>query len=369
MKILFFIESLNSGGKERRFVELISFLKTQTNIDCLVVLTRKEIHYQKFHTLNVPYIVIERKHLKKDPRLFHQFYKICKTYQPDLIHTWGSMVTFYALPAKIIQNIPLINSQITDVPSRRSILSFDYFISNVSFFFSNYILSNSKSGLKAYNIHGDKSSVIYNGIDTLRTKTLIEKELIKSKYLITSPYSVVMVANYSSFKKNQLFVDVANYVLRIREDISFISLGGGDVNLFEKVKLNIENKEKVLLLGKSNEVESIVNASDIGVLFTNGEGISNSIMEYMLLGKPVIAHKYGGTEELIDENVSGYLLANDNVEHIANLIMELIDNKDKRKLMGEMGKQRIHKIFTIEHMGIEFEKLYHKVLSESIKVE
>ncbi len=364
MKVLFFIESLNSGGKERRFVELISFLKTKTNIDCLVVLTRKEIHYQKFHTLNVPYIVIERKHLKKDPRLFYQFYKICKSYQPDLIHTWGSMVSFYALPSKIIQNIPLINSQITDVPTKRSILSFDYFISILSFYFSNYILSNSKAGLKAYKIRGEKSSVIYNGIDTHRTETLIEKEDIKSKYKITSSYTVVMVANYSSFKKNQLFVDVANYVLRIREDITFVSAGGGDDKLFEKVKCSIENKNKVLLLGKSNEVESIVNACDIGVLFTNGEGISNSIMEYMLLGKPVIAHKYGGTEELIQENVSGYLLANDNVEHIANLIMDLIDNEEKREQMGQMGKQLINNKFSLEFMGSEFEKLYHKVLSD-----
>ena len=95
MKVLFFIESLNSGGKERRFVELISFLKTKTNIDCLVVLTRKEIHYQKFHTLNVPYIVIERKHLKKDPRLFYQFYlQILPTRFDTYLGFYGILLRF-----------------------------------------------------------------------------------------------------------------------------------------------------------------------------------------------------------------------------------------------------------------------------------
>ena len=161
-----------------------------------------------------------------------------------------------------------------------------------------------------------------------------------------------------------MFVDVANYILKTREDISFIGIGGGDIILQEKVKSTIKNTEKILLLGKSKDVENIVNASDIGVLFTNGEGFSNSIMEYMILGKPVIAHKYGGTEELIQDNISGYLLVNDDVEYIANLIVSLIDNKEEREKMGEMGQQLIYKQFTLEQMGSEFEILYHKLLSK-----
>ena len=60
-------------------------------------------------------------------------------------------------------------------------------------------------------------------------------------------------------------------------------------------------KDKIIFLGKIANVENIINIFDIGILITNskvhGEGVSNSIIEYMALGKPVIATRGGGTDQ------------------------------------------------------------------------
>ncbi|MES2678874.1 MAG: glycosyltransferase family 4 protein [Bacteroidota bacterium] len=361
MKILFFIESLRSGGKERRLVELLSYLAKKPGYECHVVLMFKNVDYPKFLDLKIPYTVIERKYFKKDPALFFKFYKVCRKFGPDLIHTWGSMVSFYAIPTKLLQRLPMVNSQVTDAPRRVNPLSFDSFINRFSFFFSDYILSNSRAGLRAYNIRTKNSGVIRNGIDQTRISGLIPKQDIKHKYAITTEFAVIMVANYSSFKKNQLFVDVANNVVSQRNDVTFISIGDGDPELFEKVKSTIEDKQRVLMPGKTNNIESLINACDIGVLFTNGEGVSNAILEYMLLGKPVIAHRYGGTEEFVIHNETGLLLDNDDVAPIASQIIALLNDREKREVMGSKAAKLIETGFSLEKMGSAFENIYKAV--------
>lgn len=361
-RILFFIESLRSGGKERRLVELLSFLKTHTNYSCHVVMMFPQIDYPQFLKLEIPYTVLERKGLKKDPSVFFRFYKVCKSTRPDIIHTWGSMVSFYALPSKLLFRLPFVNSQISDVPLKRSKFSFESFINLFNFWLSDVITANSAAGLRAYGLSSKKTSVIRNGINFNRALAVTNKNEVRLKYGINTKYAVVMVANYSGFKKNQLFVDVANYTVDKRNDVSFISIGGGDMNLFNRVKASIKHPDRVLLAGKTETVEEVVQACDIGVLFTNGEGISNAILEYMLLKKPVIAHAYGGTEELITHNKTGVLLNNDNVSEISGIILQLLDNESERNRLAEAAFQTLQKEFSVEKMGQSFDSVYNQLL-------
>ena len=162
MKILLFIESLRSGGKERRLVELIKGLQKYPDIECELVLTKKEIHYSDIFNTGIKFHYIIRKNLKKDPRLFLLFYKIAKKFKPDIIHVWGNMVAIYAIPAKVLLGIPMINNQITVAPLK---VSGGLFSHHITFPFSDRILANSYAGLKSYNAPKVKSSVIYNGFD------------------------------------------------------------------------------------------------------------------------------------------------------------------------------------------------------------
>ena len=162
MKIVFFIESLRSGGKERQLVELIKGLKHYPDIECELALTRTEIHYKDIFSTGIKIHYIVRKYIKKDPRLFILFYKICKKYRPDIIHVWGNMVAIYALMAKTLLEIPMINFQIQNATKKvnKEILSH-----KLTFPFSDIIIANSKAGLKAYNAPERNSRVIYNGFD------------------------------------------------------------------------------------------------------------------------------------------------------------------------------------------------------------
>ncbi len=148
MKILFFIESLHAGGKERRLVELLKGLSRHEDISMELALTRRDIHYTDIFNLNIKTHYIERKYFKKDPSLFFKFYRIAREFKPDIIHVWGNLAAIYAIPAKVILKVSMINNQITDAPTEvnNGLLSH-----KVTFPFSDFLVANSKAGLKSYN--------------------------------------------------------------------------------------------------------------------------------------------------------------------------------------------------------------------------
>ena len=363
MKILFFIESLRSGGKERRLVELIKALKQYPNIECELVLTRKDVHYEDIFKLEIAVHFIERKYLKKDPRLFFLFYKICKKFKPDIIHVWGNMAALYAIPTKILLKIPMINNQITDAPLK---VNHGLLSHKLTFPFSDLIVSNSKAGLKSYNAPQYKTKVIYNGFDFNRIQNLPSKETLKQKFRINTKKVIGMVASFSDNKDCETYISAAQVILQRRHDITFLAIGNGK-NLQRCKKMVLpEFKDRIKFLGRQKYIESLINIFDIGILTTNqeihGEGISNSIMEYMALGKPAIATDGGGTNELVVDGEVGFLVKQKSVEDLASKIAYLLNNEEVAINMGAKGRERIKQEFNLENMTRSFVNLYRSLL-------
>lgn len=363
MKILFCIESLHAGGKERQLVELLVYLRKYTSHELFVILTKPEISYPEFEKLGINYIVCKRKYFKKDPLLFFTFYRIANKFNPDIINTWGSMVNFYILPYKIISNKKLVNFQIQNAPLEPpSIFKFDTLISKINFWFSEIIVANSHAGLKAYNIKGRNAFVIHNGIVSTRAITQSDLTGLKEMHSITGNKVVIMVARFSKEKKNKLFVEVANFICSKRNDVKFFLVGGGDVDIMNECKALVKYPKNIVFTGVVNNVEDYIRLSNVGVLLTNGEGISNAIMEYMLMGKPVIAHGYGGTSELVHEGNNGYLLYNDSIDDISRVIISLIDDLSLSKQFGEYGRNLIINDFSIKKMGERFCSIFDSLI-------
>jgi glycosyltransferase involved in cell wall biosynthesis len=359
LKILFFIESLRLGGKERRLVELLKYLNSNHHFEILLVLTRNEIDYQEVYDFGINIQIIERKYFKKDPKLFFSFYKIAKEYKPDILHVWGNMVALYAIPAKLLLNIPLINSQITDafdaVPE--GLLSH-----KTTFRFSDLIIANSNAGLKSYKSPMKKSRVIYNGFDFERLKNIRPTNEIRNLFNIKTKFVVGMAATFSELKDYKSYIIAANILLSEGINCTFLCMGKGDDLSYRELVLP-EWKENVKFLGLQSDVESVMDCCDVGVLSTYTEGLPNSVLEFMALGKPVVVTKGGGTEELVLNKETGFLVNQQSPGDLAENIRFLLENPEKAQKMGEKGKERIYSNFTLSTMAQQFVKVYDEFSS------
>lgn len=365
MKILLLIDSLVSGGRERRLVELIKGLKDAPDIQMKLVVFSDKIHYKEVYQFGIPVIILKRIP-KRNPLVFYRLYKICREWKPDIMHSWGTMSAIWAIPSAFLLNIKLINGNVTDAPKDMRFFDERLFRARLTFPFSAIILGNSKAGLKSYHVPKSKSVCIYNGFDFNRLTNIKDKNVIRKKFNINTTHVVGMVGEFFDRRDYNTYLEAALIVLEKRDDISFVAVGGGP-NL-EKSKDIIPSKYSMrcIFTGRQSDVESIVNIFDIGVLSTNNrmieEGLSNAIMEYMAFEKPVIAYSGGGTNEIVADKESGVLIPPYSPKIMAKQIIHLLDNPDEAKAMGQVGRKRIYEFFNLTKMSKAYVELYHKLL-------
>lgn len=362
MKVLFYMDSLVSGGKERRLIELMRALKLKEDIDFELVVMSKDIHYKEVFDfgINIHYII---RKTKKDISAFSRFYKLCRNYRPDIVHCWDSMTAVYSVPTCKLLHIKLVNGMVINSPVRQNVFNKHWLRAKFTFPFSDIIIGNSKAGLRAYKAPKSKSKVIYNGFNFDRTENLINKEIIKKELRSDSNYLIGMVAAFSESKDYKTYYRAAKYLLDIRKDLIFLAIGPDTDSADSKELIDNQYIEHFRLLGLKSGVESLINVMDIGVLSTFTEGVSNSILEYMALEKPVVATFGGGTNEIVMDNETGFLINPSNPEELADKLGILLNNADLRTNMGLAGKKRIINEFSVEKMVRNYTDLYKMILS------
>ena len=373
MKVLFFIDSLHAGGKERRLTELMKALSLRSDIEFELVIMNKEIHYKEVLDLNIRIHYLIRK-TKKDLSVFSGFYKICKAYRPDLVHCWESMPVVYSVPTCLLLKIKLVNGMVIDTPVNRTISNKYWLRGRLTFPFSDLIIGNSYAGLDAYMAPPNKSVCIYNGMDFERFEGLKNPCTVKKEILgegAASFFIVGMVAAFEDRKDYKMLIKAAIGLLSKNDGLRFILVGNG-VN-FTKIKNSVspEYSGKIIFLGRRSDVETIVNIFDAGILLTDtafhGEGISNSIIEYMALSKPVIATTGGGTNEAVFNNINGYLVNPYDDKQLIEKIEMLIHNKEERLSLGKNGRQIAKEKFDLKIMQDNYMQAYNNLLNAKKK--
>lgn len=364
MKILFFIDSLPAGGKERRLVELMKVLDQQTQIEFELAVMSRFIHYEEIIELQVPIHYLIRR-TKRDIKVVADLFKICRSIKPDIIHCWDGMTAIYSVPVCRHLNIALVNGMVTNAPQNQNIKNTNWVRAKLTFPFSSRIISNSYAGIASYSAPKNKSSVIYNGFNFSRIREIIPSDVIREQLHIENNLVVGMVATFSKVKDYQTYFLAAQKLLEVRKDVVFIAIGTDTDSDDAKKMIKAENLKYFRLLGKIKHVESIVNVMDVCVLATFTEGISNAILEYMAMGKPVIATNGGGTNEIVVNNKTGFLIDVSAPNQLSEKMQLLLNDENLRVTFGKAGKARIEDVFSIEAMLNGYLSVYNKIYQKA----
>jgi len=367
MRICFISGALHCGGKERQFVELISGLVRKKLLapENIMVIT---MHHDAFYNnvikkIGVEVEVIERK-FRKDLFLSFKLFKLIKKFSPDLVHSVTVMTSAYSVLIKFFLRFRLIDGSIRSVPSRNSIPLKIKFLNYLNYNFADLIISNTQSGLISFGSPRNKSFVIHNGFDLERISSIVSKYTVKSNLNIKKTDKIIgMVANFNINKDYRTFIRAAETLLQKRKDLTFLAVGEGPLlEKFEK-SINPLYKDKIKFLGRQSPVEPIINLFDIAVLTTHGEGISNAILEYMALRKPVITTECAGTKEIIQNGITGLFVQPNSVEGLSDKIEYLLQNEKLRAKMGQLALSRIRTKFSSDKMVSSYFHLYKNLLS------
>jgi glycosyltransferase involved in cell wall biosynthesis len=364
MKILMVINCLRKGGRERRMLELIKGLKEKNNaFDIYLISLSNDVDYKYVYNLPIRFEIINKKN--KDLGLVFKLRKRIKEFNPDIIHSWDVMSSGYLTAAKLFLNKKIVNGVIYNSAQNSDAYDREYF--KIKFFtaISDVTVANSKAGLKAYKTSPKNTVCIYNGIDLKRFNNLkpvsqVAQDVLKKEK--GDHFVATMVAAFESRKDYDTVIDAAIRLCSYNKKVIFILIGEGSTKrrIMEKVPAEMLNNQ-IYFTGMRDDIESIHQLTDVGLLITAPcEGLSNSAIEYMAAGKPVIASEGGGTDELVQDGETGFLIENKNSDILISKIETLMNDRSMVASMGMKGQKWVHDHLDIKKMTDAYIDLYKK---------
>ncbi len=150
-------------------------------------------------------------------------------------------------------------------------------------------------------------------------------------------------------------------------DVHFVIAGEGELEAgLRQQARDLGIADKVHFIGRCTDVPALLSASYACVLTSMAEGFSNSILEYMAAGKPVVATNVGGAAEAVIDGETGWLVEADDDAAMAERLLELLADSDKATRFGEKGRQIIAERFSAETQLNRTVDLYEQGLERQI---
>lgn len=201
-------------------------------------------------------------------------------------------------------------------------------------------------------IERNKTRVIYNGY--------MQEELydIKSKYKKRGKWVIGIVGNISPLKRVEDLIMAFVKVLTVNPNSELLIIGDGDYSKLQQLAGNLKIRNLVKFLGRKENVIEYIREFDIGILCSETEGCSNSLIEYIYNGVPVACTNTGGNIELIKDGFSGYLIPVGDIDLLAIRINDIISNYRLALERAKNAYDHVKRLCGMQRMIDEHTQLY-----------
>ena len=203
---------------------------------------------------------------------------------------------------------------------------------------------------------------IRNGVDVIRFSP--DRREAARRLFAYDPDTIVVgaVGRLNPVKDHQSFLQAV--LACRRQGLMFKTVLAGDGPLREQLEGFLRDHrlgDHVTLLGNRSDVENVLASLDLFVQSSVSEGLSNTVLEAMASGVPVIATNVGGTDELVSNGETGLLVPASDAGSLSAAICSLALDAARRKAMAQASRLRAVEQFSIAQMIKGYEDLYDAV--------
>ena len=171
------------------------------------------------------------------------------------------------------------------------------------------------------------------------------------------------VGRFDPIKDQPLLLRAFSGLESPEKTLRLVLIGDGpERETLESMREELRCKDRIVLLGERNDVEKILPALDVFVLSSKNEGMSNTILEGMAAGLPIVATSVGGNVELIIQDKTGLLFRPGDIRGLTEALKFYIAHQEERKLHGANGRLEAERRFSVSRMIREYETLYTSLL-------
>jgi sugar transferase (PEP-CTERM/EpsH1 system associated) len=300
--------------------------------------------------------------------------RIMRRLRPHIVHTrnWGALE---AILAARFANVPVtVHSEhgydmhtVSCLPLRHRLIRRGlYKLTDVLFTVSNELR---EFHARQVGISAECIRVLYNGVDTERFSFRNEARAdTRARFGIGSESVVVgSVGRLVAIKDYPLAFRGISQLIQCGHDVTVLLVGTGPelARLEQVVRDSSELNGRVHFCGFSDRIPELLSAMDIFVQTSLAEGMSNTMLEAMATGLPLLASRVGGNSEIIADGETGYLFPPGDCATLIRHLSSLVSSGALRRQLGQAGRRRAVKEFSIERMLEAYRKLYQGLAAAS----
>ncbi|KAA5548317.1 glycosyltransferase family 4 protein [Adhaeribacter rhizoryzae] len=222
------------------------------------------------------------------------------------------------------------------------------------------------NAVKTFFPKSDKTLVIYD--------PLPEREVLPSKERLiqqTSPVRLLYLSNFIKGKGQDYALEAFKKAYE-KDKSLHLTFAGGDMGLeknrvFKNGLIEEVTKENLKNVVKFREfvedVEGAIKEADIVLNFSESESFSLTCLDALFFGTPLIATDCGGPAELFENDKSGLLVPNKNVEAMTSAILQLAKDREKQLAFAKESRRYVREKFNAKNTYLNLGKLYREIVS------
>lgn len=386
IKVLRIINRLNLGGPTYNAAYLSKFLSAKYETLLVAGMKDDSEASSEFITeqLGLKPIFIKNMHRAikpiNDRKAYKELVEIIRNFKPDIVHTHAAKSGALGRLAALNEGVPVIlhtfhghifHSYFNPIKTK-IFLTIERYLAKKC---TKTIVISKKQFEELYNdfkiTTKEKFEIIPLGFDLARfTENKEEKrKIFRKKYnLKEKDIAIGIIGRLVPVKNHSFFLKAFKKAKEnTSKNVKAIIIGDGELKqqVFEEAKnlnlkidkVNTENTD-IIFTSWIKAIDSALLGLDIVALTSLNEGTPVSLIEAQAAGIPIVSTRVGGIEDVVIEDETALLSSKENINAFSNNIIELVENKDKRKQFSDKGNKVVENKFSYKRLVQDMENLY-----------
>ncbi len=358
VRVLLVIDELDIGGTEQQILELVRALPRQRYVP-VVCCFRHGRKAQEIAALGVRVVHLPKR-ARIDLRLVLALYRLMRAERIDIVHTFLIGANLWGRLAAVLAGVPTIiaserNVDIWEEPAKRHL---GRLLAQVT----QRIVANAEAVrdyLVSRGLDPRRVVTIRNGVDPGRFETALDVAALR-RSLGVAPDDVLaaVVARLEPQKGHDTIIEAAAALKERWPRLRFLFVGGGSREAELPALVDRRGlRDRILFTGFRTDSADLIRAADLSVLVSTKEGLSNTLLESLAAGRPVIASRVGGNPEVVSPDV-GFLIPPRDPRALADALSAALVDPAAVARMGSAGRELVRRDFSVQRMVAETAALY-----------
>ena len=361
---------LDFGGLENGLVNLINTLPHDRFCHTIICLTYAGSFRERIVRTDIGIFEMHKRE-GKDLRLYGRIHKLLCNLSPDIVHTRNRPALDMLAPAALAGVKRLVHSE-----HGLDMLEFSgkHRRYNVLRKLSRMVVNRyiAVSGDLAAWLHNEigipqkKIALIYNGVDTDRFSPGASSLALPYGFLPADGFLVGTIGRLEPVKDQltlaRAFCRMLELQPELRQRARLLIVGDGALRTeIEKTLEAAGVSEVAWLPGFRDDAADFYRVLNLFVLPSRREGISNTLLEAMASGLPVVATAVGGTPEILADGISGTLVPPEDVEGMSQALLRYANDRSTLERHGSEGRSLALEKFSLQSMTRNYQKVYESL--------